>query len=487
QSPPGVEISNYYYGEGSDLYAWEWGNVHFIWLGLWAFYGGYNDTNRNDVDWGKVRWLEDHLKTIGKDKAILFFQHFGWEYLSLGESDHSGGANWWSTNNINLLGDVICDRSAKVDDNTTCDNPYNVIGIFSGHLHGWSYNPPLCVIGEYHPDDKVANRHWKECQQTLDIVNYTVDDGGHEDNGGYYMVRLQIDKTEDGSTTLAEGTMTVNKVAISFGDDYSNDSGDCNNYQHFSKTINDSGWPKIKKFTTEIQFFQQGEPNNAGGVEHCAEVNPNGRANDVKCSLEKRVACKNGQEWALSSEWHYTWRESFATCRDMGAGWEFAVPKTIEDQKAIIELMDDTHSHNVWVNNTDKGRHGQWIEAPWFYEFFPDNEPNHGSGDFEQGWGQNCGMIMPDTQLLHDQYCEMKLDYCLCKTSAGWRVADTQSRLGATWAGCFSECADNESFEFPEDLDDFHKLQETVRDWGLDGKIWIGVSDLDEEGQWVTG
>jgi len=60
-----VEISNYYYGKGSDLFAWEWGDVHFIWLGLWAFYGGYNGTNRSDVDWDKVRWLEDHLKTVG--------------------------------------------------------------------------------------------------------------------------------------------------------------------------------------------------------------------------------------------------------------------------------------------------------------------------------------------------------------------------------------------------------------------------------------
>ena len=477
QTPTGVEISNYYYGEGGDLYAWEWGNVHFIWLGPWAFYGGYNDSNRNKVDGGKIKWLREHLKAIGKDKAIVLLQHFGWDNLSLGEPDSNGKALWWSTANIRILGDVICDRNDAGED---CSDPYNVIGIFTAHLHDWDYEQNICINGNYNIADHANDRHWNECFERLDFDNYVVDDGGHDSKGGFYLVRLQINNTKADSKNIAEGTMTINKVIMEFKDSHTKHD-DCFDWEDYTPSVNDHGWPKVVNFTTEHRFFEQGEPNNAGGIEHCARIKASGRFNDVKCDNEYRVLCKNSGVWGITETWDYKWREGFEACRSMGVNWHYSIPETVKDQKAIMVLLDEKKSEGAWINYTEKQLAGKWIEAPWFFEFFSDNEPSNGSGRFEKGWGENCAVITSNNQLINDQECENKYTNFLCKSSTtGWYIKNTEAKA---WQDGFSVCPSE--FVFPVGRDDFLKLQKVVKDSGISENIWLGSSDLDEEGTWV--
>jgi hypothetical protein len=111
-------------------YAWEWGSFHFISLGLWGFYDGYDypaghfrDGNRASVDPDKIDWLKRHLAAVGHDKAIVLFQHFGWD---------ARGSQWWSSDNAKQLINVLCNRDNSSESCGTTEKPrYNSTTISS--------------------------------------------------------------------------------------------------------------------------------------------------------------------------------------------------------------------------------------------------------------------------------------------------------------------------------------------------------------------
>jgi hypothetical protein len=89
---------------------------------------GYGDNARLD-------WLENHLKEAVGDsgKAVLLFQHYGWDSFSKED-------RWWTENERRRLYKVLC-RKPQWGSDISCDNPYNVIGIFTGHNHTTKNEP----------------------------------------------------------------------------------------------------------------------------------------------------------------------------------------------------------------------------------------------------------------------------------------------------------------------------------------------------------
>lgn len=108
-------------------YIWRWGQYYFINLGLWA--GSYEHESNTDIDYGKLQWLEAFLSEhVGNSNlGVLIFQHYGWD-------DFSTDGRWWSNQMRNLQLDVLMRRPLG-SGNTVQGNPYNVIGIFTGHTH----------------------------------------------------------------------------------------------------------------------------------------------------------------------------------------------------------------------------------------------------------------------------------------------------------------------------------------------------------------
>ncbi|MDI6800647.1 MAG: hypothetical protein QMD01_01125 [Thermodesulfovibrionales bacterium] len=125
---PGI-ISHY----GRVAYAWRWGRYHFIQLGLWAGDCEYESSaciDYNKLNWLKA-WLREHVGDSGD--GVLIFQHYGWDSWTIHDTD----PKWWSDFQRQLEVNVLC-RREKSDD--PC-NPYNVLGIFTGHNHDQDFPP----------------------------------------------------------------------------------------------------------------------------------------------------------------------------------------------------------------------------------------------------------------------------------------------------------------------------------------------------------
>jgi len=118
-------------------YTWRWGRYHFIQLGLWAGDGEYESSAY--IDYDKLRWLEAWLKENVGDSGdgVLIFQHYGWDPFS--KQMDNGNAVWWSDFQRQLEINVLCRLNINnTDPNATC-NPYNVLGIFTGHNHDQAF------------------------------------------------------------------------------------------------------------------------------------------------------------------------------------------------------------------------------------------------------------------------------------------------------------------------------------------------------------
>jgi len=108
---------------GNTSYVWRQGAYYCIQLGLWA--GGFEKQETN-TDEAKLQWLKDFLASRVGDSGlgILLFQHYGWD-------DFSKQSRWWTDEQRNREINILCRRDST---DQPC-NPYNVVGIFSGHDH----------------------------------------------------------------------------------------------------------------------------------------------------------------------------------------------------------------------------------------------------------------------------------------------------------------------------------------------------------------
>ncbi|MGZ4886870.1 MAG: hypothetical protein ACXVJK_03970, partial [Candidatus Aminicenantales bacterium] len=103
-------------------YSWDWAEVHFVSLGLFAGSDGDDVANpcgrRFDGPWRlpghSLEFLKDDLaRKVGPSgRPVVLLQHYGWDIW---------GAGWWSDRERQSLAAAI--------------KGYNVIGIFWGHAH----------------------------------------------------------------------------------------------------------------------------------------------------------------------------------------------------------------------------------------------------------------------------------------------------------------------------------------------------------------
>ena len=161
-------VANEYFSDGS--YAWRWGKYHFLSLGLWA--GSYGYEGNTDIDYGKLtwlrRWLEENVGDSGEGVFVL--QHFGFDGFSREE-------RWWTEEQRQLELDLLC----RKDKNGVC-NPYNVLGILSGHTHEFGRK-------------KVNTNNIDNNGNTIYFDNYRFTDSGYKDhNFGYAIVTVDGEK-----------------------------------------------------------------------------------------------------------------------------------------------------------------------------------------------------------------------------------------------------------------------------------------------------
>jgi hypothetical protein len=157
-----------YFDNNSGAYAWRWGQYYFIVLGLWA--GSGHEESESYVNYDKLHWLIDCLEDDVGDSGlgVLIFQHYGWDSFSK-------DGDWWSSHMRNLELDVLMRRDLDGDSDGP-GNPYNVLGIFTGHCHERGH------IAVPAGKDSLGN--------DVHFDNYFMDDAGANSNYGFSIVDL---------------------------------------------------------------------------------------------------------------------------------------------------------------------------------------------------------------------------------------------------------------------------------------------------------
>jgi hypothetical protein len=311
---------NYYRHGDGDIYAWEWGSYHFIHTNMWAGYGGHVSGTggpSGPTKFSKLNQLKEHLEmNIGDSgKPVLLFQHFGWTHWNF---NYNNGNGWWTRDNAADLINVLCRR----DDSTEPCNPYNVIGIFSGHVHKTDYSS--IAAGNDINGDPV----------TFD--NYLVNDAGPGDDDkstGYFEVVLTDQDIGSGHMEVYEHLVDINID----GSDWDHD-GTVSLYRE-------------KAIDLAFVDWEQGEPNNYGGTESCAAVGSKGRFADFDCTEARHLLCRENygdHEWYITKG-TFTWPKAKETCASISA--TFIAPTTVLEQRKFMNKFKDTgQEHWTWVN-----------------------------------------------------------------------------------------------------------------------------------------
>ncbi|AKT44079.1 lectin-like protein [Chondromyces crocatus] len=240
-------------------------------------------------------------------------------------------------------------------------------------------------------------------------------------------------------------------------------------YDYYSYTMKQAIWS-----------FGEGEPNDAGGNEDCAEMRADGRWNDVPCTGSRRFACKRSGAMcspaSCSSDfWMVTsgagaWSGGFDACPQ---GYEFVPPVNGYENKKLRERAGGVP---VWLNFTDRQVEGRWQIAP--YQSWGAGEPSNAGG------GEHCASVLANGTW-NDLPCNATR-HTACQRSGVdcgplgcpddfWVISSTTGTWGA------SDCPAGYVFRAPRNGWENDKLQQT-----LDGgpTVWVNLSDAHEEGLW---
>jgi hypothetical protein len=473
----GTAPHSYYKGN----YAWEWGSVHFISLGLWAFYGGHEECTDATVDQTKIDWLKEYLAAVGTEKAIVLFQHFGWDRSTFSQHCDPLVYEWWSKVNAAQLVNVLCNRDSSDEPCGTEAKPrYNVIGIFSGHSHEVKYEE---ICAERNTENKCV----------VHFDNYIVNDAGPSDNGGtgYTMVHLNLWPDDAKYTRRSVNQMTVTNHDLTDFDVHVEYLPHEKNNTQFTKTTRSTHTKT--GITSGFTTWDQGEPNG-GRNENCATFKANGRFNDLKCHTHLRYVCREtdpvnpliSKLYLLPTEKAGAWHHGEFLCEDSNKDWVFSLPKSLEEQAYLMQLIIDSpdSSSPVWVNYSDQPEEGHWIVYPQDYFYFRSGQPDDGYWLFEdKGHGEDCAVINKDGQL-DDRRCENEIHSYVCKDHDGWYIHPEKGM----WKQAFDDdkCGEH-GFLFPADRHEYQRMFNDLQpDLDEFGSAWISLNDINEETNWLN-
>jgi hypothetical protein len=475
----GNEIDNWY-DEG--LYAWEWGSVHCLSLGPWAFFAG-DYSHPSEMSEEKAEWLKNHLKQVGKQKPIMMFQHFPFP-----DEDR-----WWTEPDREAFVNVICDRES---DDEKCQ-PYNIIALFSGHTHAWGHNSNIL--------DGYAN------VGNYSIPNWVVDDAGfqggcddppddcdcdeHTECCGYYRVHVWVDSNK------AANYRVDKRIFVGVGSD--RDWGQQPTMIESPRSEHSNGWDYVwhngddYSYTPSLVTWEQGEQSDSNGGEDCTAMHDNGRFNDGNCDAERHVLCWTGSDDGFRiSNAAAPWNEAWQHCYWEERGEIFAKPEIYWEQRAVIDKMKSEGYGSIWVNYTDQRKEGHFESVPYLAEHYAKGQPNDGNLMPHLSQGEDCTYLMKEsdgTLVLLDADCSTYYLNFLCVDRQDEKFVVSESK-GYFWQGpdvCNAEGGWDWVFSIPTsstspqlpwdqlagDISNFTDQHSTV-------KIWFNLNDTNYEGRY---
>lgn len=235
-----------------------------------------------------------------------------------------------------------------------------------------------------------------------------------------------------------------------------------------------------------IWSWANGEPNNSGGNENCAQVTTNwglgNRINDSKCSNIAPFACRdtdNGS-WLLTSQ-KGQWQQGFNACaEEFGDGVIYSMPKDGYQMRTLQDEKNDANYSTVWIAYTDAHQEGNWEPADnatvYWQQGFAKSRWNSGEPN-DWGSGEDCAMVRSDGRL-NDAGCNNNYP-AVCKDSNGQWLMTSAVQWKQAQAACSNAGA---NFFMPETQAEFGEMQAQVGGTNA----WLNYNDIAKEGQWLA-
>ena len=169
--------------------------------------------------------------------------------------------------------------------------------------------------------------------------------------------------------------------------------------------------------------WDEGEPNNFGGNEGCAEwLFADGSWNDTRCELEQGYLCQalptgqgqltcggrafkvGGAAYCLYGDRAASWADAKRACETSGG--VLAVLRAPDESRALKEAMAARfHARKMWIGYTDEGHEGsfRWVSrARGDFTAWHEGEPNNFNVE-------DCVEVYADTWTWNDLDCSARL------------------------------------------------------------------------------
>ncbi|KZZ43349.1 hypothetical protein A3759_13260 [Thalassolituus sp. HI0120] len=241
------------------------------------------------------------------------------------------------------------------------------------------------------------------------------------------------------------------------------------------------------------------EPNNSGDCAYLFTQNNGDRQDignwdDTSCSQQKKVACFNGYEWAISANavsFDGGSGESMENpqnaCRaisrnGVSGNFKFAAPVSVKDNLDIVELGKNEGGTGIWINLQDKKHEDTWkfnkdldVIAPFWGSGQPDNFQGNehcaeitGTGDWN-----DISCSTSRKVACYDPYVSSNGQWR--KTAGSYSF----STIEAFNLICQNEFGGRYKFYAPVTLSQNDDLKNTAG-----GNAWINSNDKKNEGFW---
>ena len=226
--------------------------------------------------------------------------------------------------------------------------------------------------------------------------------------------------------------------------------------------------------------WHSGEPNNAGGNEHCLQLAPiwSGKWNDAPCTQQRKYVCENAPPpvYTLMNE-ALSWSDASAAC--LAANLQLASVRSASENALLVTTAA---GNSVWIGGTDKDSEGMWTWSPSGTPLPYTNwaGPEYGYGGQPDNFGdQDClAFNWGSPGLWDDAACTLKKKY-VCQNAPP--PAYTLVRSTASWHDAKAGCRQRGM-----QLASVHSEAENALlvAAAKGEKVWIGGTDEDIEDTW---
>ncbi len=181
-------------------------------------------------------------------------------------------------------------------------------------------------------------------------------------------------------------------------------------------------WTWASRRIPRFGAWGQGEPNDQGGIENCAEIiRATGKWNDLACNEQRPYACESvrGQPLSCTGEVVRTSQRDYCLNTSAPRPWALAREACIANGGRLAELASPEENEafaaalspavsRLYIGLSDADREGsfRWRSgAPLLFTAFLPNEPN------DAGGGEDCVEIVVDRGGWNDVPCSLALPF----------------------------------------------------------------------------